>query len=1016
GRRLTLEAYEQSGGVLGALSRRAEEIYTPLDETGREATRQIFLRLVTLGEGVEDTRRRVLRSEVVGLNVERSTVETFNTVLDTFGRHRLLTFDHDPVTREPTVEVAHEALLREWPRLRGWLDESREDIRMQRLLAAATTEWLRVEKDAGFLLRGSRLDQFESWAAETGLALTANERAFLDSSLEERKARQAAETERQAREAALEQRSRRFLRALVGVFAAAALVAVILSVVAFNQRSIAQDNAMLAGQNAATATYAQGQALFEAATATVAQGEAQFQAATAQAERFRAEELSNARATAQSEAEAAEREALRQASIGLAALAEDELVGVDLELGVLLALEAVENYPYTPQAVGALAKAVEQYRAFRTFDASDSVAALKIVATWSPDGRKVAAGANPSTDSVVIWDSDTGSELLTVNTHEQICADNAFQINDLVWSPSGNRLAAAAQGRNFSEACKTVVLDTTSGDTLLTIADNQSASRSLDWSPNGAILLSGHEDGSVRLWDADTGEEISILSGHAGTVRDAVFSPDGSRIASASEDGTVRLWDAETGTEQKLLSGHAGPVRSVDWSPDGTRLITGGDDGLPRVWDVASGETRLVLPGHTAAVVIVTWSADGRRLASQSLDGTVNIWDAATGGLIFQIPNVAPDPESKRGFVEFSPDGNWILAGATRVLGIRIWDTSTSVPKLFGHTFGQEWGGWSPDRNLIATSGTDGSARLWDAKTGLLLKEFNQGSYWGDWSPDGSRLVLAEGVGAFSINVWDVSSGEILSSLSYPKDDLGNLRFLTMDWSPDGAFITAAGLRLGTPQAVYVWDAETYELVSTLQTDGFCMLGWPHWSPDSTKIATGCIFVESGTNTPARIWDAATGREIMRLESQHGLTYRTVWSPDGKRLLTAYEDGTVVIWDLETGEPILTFTETQGPAGGDWSPDGKLIVSNGYGTPLVKIRDAETGEELMSFSVPGNVLTTGWSPDGTHVIVTGDGITVPVIKRVWRSTDELVTHAYECCVTRELTPEERQQFGLPPQP
>lgn len=153
----------------------------------------------------------------------------------------------------------------------------------------------------------------------------------------------------------------------------------------------------------------------------------------------------------------------------------------------------------------------------------------------------------------------------------------------------------------------------------------------------------------------------------------------------------------------------------------------------------------------------------------------------------------------------------------------------------------------------------------------------------------------------------------------------------------------------------------------------------------------------------------------MKLDSEHGLTYRTIWSPDGTRLFTAYEDGAVVIWDLETGEPILTFTETRGPAQGDWSPDGTLIASNGYGSPLVKIRDAETGEELMSFSIPGNALTIAWSPDGTHVIVTGDGITVPVIKRVWRSTEELVAHAYECCVTRELTPEEREQFGLTPQ-
>ena len=129
GRLVTREAYDQIGGVRGALARRAEAIYLALDEQGKEASRQLFLRLVTLGEGQEDTRRRVLRSEVNALLGESSS-----EVTESYGEARLLTFDHDPQTREPTVEVAHEALLQEWVRLREWLDESRADIRLQRVL------------------------------------------------------------------------------------------------------------------------------------------------------------------------------------------------------------------------------------------------------------------------------------------------------------------------------------------------------------------------------------------------------------------------------------------------------------------------------------------------------------------------------------------------------------------------------------------------------------------------------------------------------------------------------------------------------------------------------------------------------------------------------------------------------------------------------------------------------------------------------------------------------------------
>ncbi|MDX1417478.1 MAG: protein kinase, partial [Candidatus Promineifilaceae bacterium] len=218
---MSLADYQEIGGVHGALGRRAEEIYTSLDEAGQESTRQLFLRLVTLGEGVEDTRRRVLRSELEGIgeqgivnsqqsigNGEQTTINSqqsmvngeIGAVIDEYGLARLLTFDHDPLTRESTVEVAHEALLREWPRLRGWLDESRSDVRLQRLLAAAAAEWQANGQVDGFLLRDARLEQFAGWAATTSVALTAGEQAFLNASVAARANRLAEEEARQRRE------------------------------------------------------------------------------------------------------------------------------------------------------------------------------------------------------------------------------------------------------------------------------------------------------------------------------------------------------------------------------------------------------------------------------------------------------------------------------------------------------------------------------------------------------------------------------------------------------------------------------------------------------------------------------------------------------------------------------------------------------------------------------------------------------------------------------------------------
>ena len=129
-------AYQDLGGAAGALARRAETVYLGLDEAARATTRQVMLRLVSLGDGDEVTRRRVLRQELLALGDERVPL-----VVDTFGHHRLLAFDRDATTRGPTVEIAHEALFNEWARLGTWLGESRDDLRRRLRLAVAADEW-----------------------------------------------------------------------------------------------------------------------------------------------------------------------------------------------------------------------------------------------------------------------------------------------------------------------------------------------------------------------------------------------------------------------------------------------------------------------------------------------------------------------------------------------------------------------------------------------------------------------------------------------------------------------------------------------------------------------------------------------------------------------------------------------------------------------------------------------------------------------------------------------------------
>src|SRR5262245_947069 len=226
---LTLEGYRATGGVVGALRRRAEELYTRLDAPARHACRHVFLRLVSVDPNGQDTRRRVRRRELRGLELEPDVLEA---ILGRFGEHRLLSFDREPLTRTPTVEVAHEAILGQWDRLRTWIDERREDLLLHRRLVEAVEEWHDSGRDSEYLPREGRLVQFEAWADATDLALTAGEREFLA------EARAAAEV-------AARRRARR-RRAILTGFAVLAAAACVLAALALAGRGQARHSAALA--------------------------------------------------------------------------------------------------------------------------------------------------------------------------------------------------------------------------------------------------------------------------------------------------------------------------------------------------------------------------------------------------------------------------------------------------------------------------------------------------------------------------------------------------------------------------------------------------------------------------------------------------------------------------------------------------------------------------------------------------------------------------------------------------
>jgi formylglycine-generating enzyme required for sulfatase activity/energy-coupling factor transporter ATP-binding protein EcfA2 len=256
GRTLTLEAYQAIGGVTGALARRAEECFLQLDAAGQAAAQQLFLRLVTLGEGTEDTRRRVRRSEL-------AQHPQLDKVLERYGQYRLLTFDRDPLTREPTIELTHEALLRTWERLREWVNQRRDELRLHRRLTLATNEWLEGAEDPGLLAQETRLEQFDVWAEQTDMLLNAEEQRYLKTSTAARAERARVDAARKAHEELITRRSRLLSVSLLTVLVLGSLALVL--IFARNNATLQTEAATLQAQAATIqfeAGYAQAQGAY----------------------------------------------------------------------------------------------------------------------------------------------------------------------------------------------------------------------------------------------------------------------------------------------------------------------------------------------------------------------------------------------------------------------------------------------------------------------------------------------------------------------------------------------------------------------------------------------------------------------------------------------------------------------------------------------------------------------------------------------------------------------------------
>jgi WD40 repeat protein len=735
--RLTLADYTRCGGVKGTLQQSADMAYAALSGAEQAVAQWIFLGLTQLGEGTEDTRKLAFKSELVTGQYSEAEVDS---VLDKLVTARLVVVDSldsrgDKSVLVTVVDVAHEALIRHWGRLRGWLSASRQDLSDKREIERAARDWDGRERSKDYLLQGGKLAGAEEYVKSRGavMPLTGLALAFVGKSVRYRQVK---------------------LFSLVGVVMAVILVLAGIAFYANEQRIVADEQRVEAEEQRKLAEEESQRAKQERNNAKLSEqraGEEKNRAIQAEIKAKEQTKIAKARQLA--------------AQATMAARGSNDLDGWP-DLALLLAVQAVHKINNFETQSNLLRVLISKPKILSYLHGHTNN--INHVA-FSPDGKLIASGSLDNT--IILWDVETqnpwGQPLHWENGSYFPGSARMNSVGIVAFSPDSKLLASGLTTITlWNVATQRPLGQPLQGhtDTVMAIA----------FSPDGHILASGNDDGII-LWDVGKRQPMGYpLKGHSNATSSIAFSPDGQLLASGSYDGTVVFWDIKT--HQPIgepLKGQHEYLASLVFSPNDHILATGGDSGIT-FWDVKTRQ-QLGPPlrgyDENENVLAVAFSPDGKLLASGS--GDILLWNVETR------QRLGAPLQGHSDFIHslaFSPDSKLLVScGGNDLILWDIEETQTSIGRSLKGTKHSSIVSFSPDANFLATENDKDNKTeilIWDVKKNtpvekpLLVKESSTSI---NFSADNKRLLTGSSNNTFTL--FDLRTFSPINYFKYKNSD-----------------------------------------------------------------------------------------------------------------------------------------------------------------------------------------------------------------------------------------------------